>query len=194
MQSTRSGSIGILTYQSPNVSIVTPWKVPLALEAMGWNAFNHPWTHQVVYVFPPPPLIPLILSTFLVEHVTSQLRLLILMALCWMEVPWLPTVLKILEEHFSVLSCYKRSHHGHFSRASAQGSALDLTLWLLRDVLYRQGFSYSVCQAVVEVLKHLQQKSTSNVGKNGWGWCASEGVPNNAISSPYLADFLVHLF
>ena len=26
------------------------------------------------------------------------------------------------------------------------------------------------------------------------GWCAQEGIPNNAISAPKLADFVVHLF
>ena len=50
------------------------------------------------YVFPPPPLVPLILSTFLIKHVTDQFRLLILDAPCWMEVPCLLTVLNMLED------------------------------------------------------------------------------------------------
>ena len=40
--------------------------------------------------------------------------------------------------------------------------------------------------------------STSKVYLQCWkecvGWCAQEGVPNNAISAPKLADILVHLF
>ena len=35
---------------------------------------------------------------FLVEHVKGQLRWLILVALCWMEAPWLPTVLNMLAD------------------------------------------------------------------------------------------------
>ena len=32
------------------------------------------------------------------EHVKGPLRLLILVAPCWMEVPWLPTVLNMLDD------------------------------------------------------------------------------------------------
>ena len=66
--------------------------------ALGLNELNHPWKFQASYVFPPPALIPLVLSIFLVEHVTSQFRLLILVASCWMEGPWLPTVLSMVED------------------------------------------------------------------------------------------------
>ena len=40
------------------------------------------WTFQVCYVFPTPALVPLVLSTFLVEHVKGQLRHLILVTPC----------------------------------------------------------------------------------------------------------------
>ena len=40
--------------------------------------------------------------------------------------------------------------------------------------------------------------STSKVYQQCWkewaGWCAQEGIPNNSISAPKLADFLGHLF
>ena len=53
-----------------NVTFITFWNTHYLKEP--WlNAFNHPWTFQVSYVFPPPALIPLVLSKFLVEHVTS---------------------------------------------------------------------------------------------------------------------------
>ena len=42
---------------------------PLPLGALGLNAFNHPWTFQVSYMFPSPALVPLVLSKFLAEHV-----------------------------------------------------------------------------------------------------------------------------
>ena len=49
-------------------------------------------------VFPPPALVPLVLSKFLAEHVNGQLRYLILVAPCLMEAPWLHTVLNMLED------------------------------------------------------------------------------------------------
>ena len=50
------------------------------------------------YVFPPPALVPLVLSMYLAEHVTGQFILLSLVVPCSMEIPWLPTVLNILED------------------------------------------------------------------------------------------------
>ena len=49
-------------------------------------------------MFPPPALVPLVLSKFLAEHVNGQLRHLLLVAPCWMEAPWLPTVLNMLAD------------------------------------------------------------------------------------------------
>ena len=68
-------------------------ETPLPLGALGLNAFSHLWTFQVSYVFPPPALV---LSMFLTEHVSGQPRHLILVVPCWMEAPWLPTVLNML--------------------------------------------------------------------------------------------------
>ena len=39
-------------------------ETPLPLGALGLNAFSHPWNFQVSYVFPPPALVPLVLSKF----------------------------------------------------------------------------------------------------------------------------------
>ena len=68
------------------------------LGALGLNAFNHPWMFQVGYLFPPPALVPPVLSHFLTEQVKGQLGHLILVAPCWMEAPWLPTVLNMLAD------------------------------------------------------------------------------------------------
>ena len=46
-------------------------------------------------MFPP---LALVLSKFLAEHVNGQLRHLILVAPCWVEAPWLPTVLNMLTD------------------------------------------------------------------------------------------------
>ena len=35
-------------------------ETPLPVGALGLNAFSHPWNFQVSYVFPPPPLVPLV--------------------------------------------------------------------------------------------------------------------------------------
>ena len=73
-------------------------ETPLPLGALGLIVFSYPWTFQVSYVFPSPALVPLVLSKFLAEHVNSQLRHLILVVPCWMEAPWLPTVLTMLAD------------------------------------------------------------------------------------------------
>ena len=63
-----------------------------------------------------------------------------------------------------------------------------------QHVLCREGFSSSVCQAVAGAT----QMSTSRVYQQCWkewaSWYAQKGLPNNAISSPKLANFLLHLF
>ena len=69
-----------------------PLENPLPMVALGLNGFSHLWAYKVSYVFPSPALVPLVLSKFLAEHVTGQLRHLIL------EASWLPTVLQILKD------------------------------------------------------------------------------------------------
>ena len=49
-------------------------------------------------MFPPPALVPLVLAKFLAEHISGQLSHLLLVAPCWMEAPWLPTVLSMLAD------------------------------------------------------------------------------------------------
>ena len=49
-------------------------------------------------MFPPPALVPLVMAKFLAEHVNGQVRHLLLVAPCWMESPWLPTVLSMLAD------------------------------------------------------------------------------------------------
>ena len=46
----------------------------------------------------PSVFVPLILSMFLVGHFTGYFRLLILVALYWMEAPWLPKVLNMFAD------------------------------------------------------------------------------------------------
>ena len=51
-----------------------------------------------MYLFPQTALVPLVLARFLAEHVISQIRCLILVAPCSVEVPQLSTVLNMLED------------------------------------------------------------------------------------------------
>ena len=73
-----------------------------------------------------------------------------------------------------VVSSCKRSRHECFGRPGAQGSALSAfnPLAAQRHVLCRQGFSSSVCQAVVGATR----ASTSRVYQQCWKewarWCA----------------------
>ena len=94
------------------------------------------------------------------------------------------------------VSYHKRSHHGCFGRPHAQGSVIPAfnPLAAERDVLHRQGFSFSVCQAVMAATWASMTKVYQQCWKEWAGWCAWEGAPNNAISAPKLAEFLVHLF
>ena len=54
-------------------------------------------------MFPPPALVPLVLSKFQIEHVKDQFRCLILVAPSCKEATWLPTVLNMLAD---VPNCY----------------------------------------------------------------------------------------
>ena len=155
----------------------------LPLGALGLNAPSHPWTFQVSYVFPPPALVPLVLSTFLVEHVKGQLRHLILVAPCWMESFWLPTVLNMLADVPQWCPIIKvLIMEVLVGQVLKSLPYLHLTLWLLSNVCYadRSSLPQSIWQWWGE-LKHLHQRSTSSVGRNG------QGIPNNDISAPKLA-------
>ena len=122
------------------------------------NAINNSWTHQVGYVFPAPALVPLLLSKFLVEHVTAQFRLLILVVLCWMKAPWLPIVLNMLEDilwHCPVI--IDLNADVSVGQVLKDLPSWHLTLWLLRDMCCtgKSSLPQSVRQWWGK-LKHLQ--------------------------------------
>ena len=146
-------------------TLETPWP----LGALGLNAFSHPWNFEVSFVFPPLALVPLVLSKFLAEHVNDQLKHLLLVAPCWMEAPWLPTVLNMLADVPQwcpmVKDLIKDVSVGQVLKDLRY---LHLTLWLLSDVCYAD--RGSLPQSVRwwwGQLKHLHQGSTSSAGRNG---------------------------
>ena len=136
--------------------------------ALGLNTFNQPWTYQVSYVFPP-ALIFLVLCKILVEHVTGQHRLLILVAPCWMEAPWLHRGLNMLEDIFQCCPVMKDLIVYVLVGQVLKGlPCLHLTLWLLRDMYCTDKISFTQSfRQWCGQLKNLQWKSNSNFGKNG---------------------------
>ena len=112
-------------------------ETPLPPGALGLIAFNHPWTFQVSNVFPPPALVPLVLSKFLAVHVNGQLRHLILVVPCWVEAPWLPTVLNMLADVPQQCPIVKDLIMDVTVSQVIKGLPyLHLTLWLLSNVCY----------------------------------------------------------
>ena len=98
--------------------------------------------------------------------------------------------------HSWAVSHHKRSCHGCFSRLGTQWSVISAfnPLAAQRCVLCRQGFSSLVCQAVVGATQTSMSRVYQQCWKEWAGWCAQQGLPNNAISAPKLANFLLHLF
>ena len=96
----------------------------------------------------------------------------------------------------SAMSHHKRSCCGCFGRPGTHEYAISAfnPLVAQQHVLCRQGFSSSVCQAVAGATR----TSTLRVYQQCWmkwaGRCAQQGLPNNAISAPKLANCLLHLF
>ena len=97
---------------------------PLPLGAFRLNAFNHHWPFQVGYKFPPPALVPLVLSKFLAEHVNGQLRQLILVVPCWDGNSLAPHSSQHVGRCSSAVPHHKRSCHGCLGRPGVQGSAI----------------------------------------------------------------------
>ena len=122
---------------------------PLSLGALELNAFNHPWTFQVSYVFPPPALVSLVLSKFLTEMSRST-------QMFYSDGTMLDggSLASYSSQHVgrcsSAVPHLNRSHHGCFSRPCAQRSAICAfnPSAAQQCVLCTQGFSSSVCQAV----------------------------------------------
>ena len=73
----------------------------------------------------------------LAEHVNNQLRHLILVVLCWMEAPWLPTVLNMLADVPWQCPIIKDSVMDVLVGQALKGlQYLHLTLWQLSNVCY----------------------------------------------------------
>ena len=163
----RGGPAGIFSFHS--MPALLHLGISTASGALGLNVLNHPWTFQVSYLLPPAALFPQVLSKFLVEHIKGQLRWLILVAPCWMEVPSLPTVLNMLADVPQQCQIMKDLVMDASIAHVLKGLPyLHLTLWLLSDVCYAdKGYLPQSVRQWQGQLKHLHQRSTSSVGRNG---------------------------
>ena len=129
------------------------------------------WEFSGYYVFPPPALAPLVLSKFLAEHVNGQLRHLLLVAPCWMEAPWLPTILNMLADVPWWCPIIKDLVMDVLVGQALKGLRyLHITLWLHSNLCYtdRGSLPWSVRQWQGQ-LKCLSQGSTSSAGRSGAG-------------------------
>ena len=158
--------------------------------SLGVEHFQSSWTYQVSHVFPLPAFVSLVCFQFLTEHVTDLIRLLV--ALCWMWVPCLPTVLYMLKDTPHYCPIVGNPVMDVLIAQVLWGlPLLHLTLWLLRDVLHRWGFSSSISHAVAWVTQASTKKVYQQCGKDGWV-AVLKSVPSNAISGPKLADLFIH--
>ena len=144
-------------------------ETPLPVGVLGLNAFSHPSNFQVSYGFPLLALVPLVLSKFLAEHDNGQCRHLLLVASCWMEAPWLPTVLNMLADVPQQCPIVKDLVMDVSVGQALKGLRyLHLTLWLLSDMCCtdRGSLPQSVRQWQGQ-FECLCQGSASSAGRSG---------------------------
>ena len=123
------------------------------------------------------------------RHVSSHLRLLILVAHCCMEVPRLLRFLNM----FADVACWCPLIQDLVMGVSCgwvlKGmQSLHLTLWLLRDMCCTDKGSHPLSGGD-RVNSSICDESLPKMWERIDQTCACKGVPNNAISSPKLADF-----
>ena len=130
---------------------------------------------------------------FLAEHVKGQLRLCILVVLCWMEAPWLPAVLNMLADvpqHCPIVKDLVDAFVGHVLKGLPY---LHVTLRLPRDVSCtdRRTLPLSVGQwwGNSSIFEEGLPAVLERMGR----LVCSIGMPKNAISSPKSGYFLVYL-
>ena len=156
----------------------------LSLGALGLNAFNHLWISGRLHVSSSS------ISSSGSVHVSGRTCQRSTQTVdsggTMLDVGTLaPQSSQHVGRHSSAVPHYKRSHYGCLNRSGAQGSVISAFIPLAAQqcVLCRQMFSSLVFQAVAGAT----QASISKVYQQWWkewaGWCAPQGVPNNALSA-----------
>ena len=95
--------------------------------------------------------------------------------------------------YHSAISAFLEPHCIHKASQRSAISAFN-PLASQQCVLFQQGFSSSVCQAVTGATQMPMSRVYQQCLKEWAGWCAQQGLPSNAISAPKLGNFLLHLF
>ena len=150
-----------------NASIITSWKLHYLWGPWGW--IPSAILGLFSYVFPPPALVPLVLSKFLTEHVSGHLRHFILVAPFWMEAPWLPIIHNMLADIPWWCPIIKDLIVDVSVSQELKGlQYLHLTLWQLSNVCCadRGSLPQSIRQWWGQ-REHQHQRSTSSAGRNG---------------------------
>ena len=111
---------------------------------------------------------------------------LILVIPCWIEAPWLPTVLGMLWDFPYKCALVKDLVNDVSIDQMIRGlPLLHSTHWQVKDMLHELELSLSVCQAVTG----STQSSIIKVYQQFWlewaDWYAYEGVPKSAIFIPH---------
>ena len=98
--------------------------------------------------------------------------------------------------HSSALSHHKTSCHGCLGRPCAQGSAISAfnPLAAPKVCVVQIGVLFLILSGSGRDNLSVYIKGLQAVLEGRASWCAQEGVPNNVISVPNLANFLLHLF
>ena len=108
-----------------------------------------------------------------------------LMAPCWMEAPWLPTVLDNIVGRHSLVVPHCKTDVQSSNEMSMVRSYQIKQRWLLQVMCVNSSDSGGIYSSIY--IKGL----TSSVGRNGQVGVLNQGVPNNAShSASKLAQFL----
>ena len=150
-----------------NVSYATPWEIQKLWESWDWMFSTTIDLSSGLCVFSS-CIGPLVLSRFLAGHVTGQFRLLVLLAPCWMEAPWLPTLLGKLVDITHQCPILKDLILDALIGQVLMGlKSLHFTLWLLRDVCCTDKGSLPWCvRQWWRWLEYLQKNFTNSAGKS----------------------------
>ena len=107
---------------------------------------------------------------------------------------WFATVFNMLEGILHWLPIIKCDHRC-FSRLGAKGPVITPfnPLAVQRCMLYKQGFSSPVCQAVMGITEASATKSYQQCWKEWAFWCAWEDYQTMSFLSLELAEYLVLL-
>ena len=113
-----------------------------------------------------------------------------------MKALWIPTVLNMFQDVPYWYPIIKDLVMDVSFWLGAQGSAIPAfnPFAAQRCVLHRQGFSSSVCQAVVRVTWVSPMKVSQQCWNEWTGWCTWKGVSHHAISTPKLAIFFWYIY